>query len=303
MAKKTPKPVSKQTHYHEFHAKAHLLSGELKHPVHRTIKPHSEVTLNGTRGGHHTRVAQNINIDGLIHLRKGHTRVSGGGTLKHKGYITLATAVLEGLNVFEVVAADRVVSQVSTEHAYEDGHIPSVTFLGSHFDNLRINGFAVELTLNLGICGRKPANDQSYLEDATFLNAARAQIEKVAKADGLPKDLATEYANRLAAIDALRGGERDPKLEATCSLVQSIDNIGKIPVPGIRAVGHVLVIPEFGWVALGEVEVSAEFYKFPPPPRNVSNCLTLNMLNIHLGCIGGGKITGGGGSSNGHTIP
>lgn len=299
MAKKTPKAVSKQTHYHEFHAKAHLLSGHLKHPVQRTIKPHSEVTLKGTRGGHHSHVAQNINIDGLIHLRKGHTRVSGGGTLKHKGYITLATAVLEGLNVFEVVAADRVVSQVSTEHAYEGGHIPSVTFLGSHFDNLKVNGSPLELTLNLGICGKKPAGDRSYLEEATFLNAARVQIEKVANAGGLPKDLETEYASKLAAIDALLRGDKDPKLKATCSLVQSINNIGKIPAPGIRPIGHVLVIPEFGWVALGEVEVSAEYYQ----GGNVSNCFTLNMLKIRLGCIGGGAIAAGGGSSNGHTIP
>jgi hypothetical protein len=297
------KKTSKPTHFHEFHAQAHLLSGYLKHPIERTIRPHSEVTLRGTRGGHRTRVAQNLRIDGLIHLRHGRTRVSGGGTLKHKGYITLATAVLEGLNVFEVVEADRIVSQVSTEHAYDDGHIPSVTFLGAHFNNLQINGAPVELTLNLGVCGKKPGNDRSYLEDETFLNTARAQIEKVAKAGGLPKELETEYANKLAAIDALLHGDKDPKLKATCSLVQSIDNIGEIPVPGIREVGHVLVIPEFGWVALGEVEVSAEFYKDELPPNNVSNCFTLKMLDIHLGCIGGGAITSGGGSLNGHTYP
>ena len=295
------KKIQKPAHYHEFHAQAHLLSGYLKHPIKRTIRPHSEVTLKGSRGGHRTRVTQNLRIDGLIHLRNGRTRVSGGGTLKHKGYITLATAVLEGLNVFEVVEADRIVSQVSTEHAYEHGHIPSVTFLGSHFNNLQINGSPVELTLNLGICGKKPPNDRSYLEERTFLDAARAQMEKVAKAGDLPKELETEYANKLAAIDALLRGDKDPKLKATCSLVQSIDNVAKIPVPGIRPLGHVLLIPEFGWVALGEIEVSAEFYR--NEPGNVSNCFTLKMLNMHLGCIGGGVIAAGGGSSNGHTYP
>ncbi len=296
---KTQKP----THYHEFHAKAHLLEGHLKHPVKRIIKPHSEVTLKGRQGGHRTRFADNVRIDGLVHLRKGHTRVSGGGTLKHKGYITLATAVLEGLNVFEVVAADRVVSQVSTEHAWENGHIPSVTFLGSHFTGLQINGFPVELTLNLGICGKKPEGDRSYLEDPTFLNTAQAQMEKIVKAGGLPKDLETEYANRLAAIEKLKRGGKDPELKATCSLIQSIDNINQIPVPGIRAMGHVLVIPEFGWVALGEVEVSAQYYQDQPPPNNVSNCFRLNMLDIHLGCIGGGTLTAGTTAANGHTYP
>ncbi len=297
--KKTSKPD--HYHYHEFHAQAHLLSGYLKHPVARTIRPHSEVSLSGTRGGHRTRMANDVRIDGLIHLRHGRTRVSGGGTLKHKGYITLATAVLEGLNVFEVVEADRVVSQVSTEHAYDGGHIPSVTFLGSHFNNLQVNGAAVELTLKLGIVGDKPANDRSYLEDEKFLTAARAQMQTVASAGDLPKELQTEYAGKLAAMDSLLRGEKDPKLKATCSLVQSIDNIDKIPIPGIKKAGHVLVIPEFGWVALGEIEVSAERYE--DDPRNVSNCFTLNMLKIHLGCIGGGSITGGGSSSNGTTRP
>ncbi len=295
------KKTSKPTHYHEFHAQAHLLSGYLKHPIERTIRPHGEVSLKGTRGGHRTRVSQDVRIDGLVHLGHGRTRVSGGGTLKHKGYITLATAVLEGLNVFEVVEADRVVSQVSTEHAYENGHIPSVTFLGSHFDNLQINGAAVGLTLNLGIVGDKPANDRSYLEDEKFLSAARAQMQAVANASDLPKELQTEYAGKLAAMDALLRGDKDPKLKATCSLVQSIDNIDKIPVPGIKKAGHVLVIPEFGWVALGEIEVTAEHYK--GAPNNVSNCFTLHMLKIHLGCIGGGSINGGGSSSNGHTYP
>jgi hypothetical protein len=293
-----------QSHYHEFHASAHLLEGTLQHPVKRIIKPHSQVTLEGKRGGHQALAAQNINIDGLIHLRKGHTRVSGGGTLKHKGYITLATSVLEGLNVFEVVEADRVVSQVSTEHAYEHGHIPSVTFLGSHFDNLKINGFPVSLTLDLEICGDRPANEKSYLSEASFLQPARAQMEKVAKAVDLPKELETEYANRLATIDRLRDGNDNPELKATCSLVKSIDNVGAIPVPGIRAIGHVLVIPEFGWVSLGEIEVTNQIRTNPKTKeRCVSNCFTLNMLRIHLGCIGGGTLGGGGSSSNGHTYP
>lgn len=292
----TKKPGSETEHFHEFHAHAHLLKGELIHPVKRIIKLPSELTLKGLKGGHHSKFAHDVNIDGLIHLRKGHTRVSGGGTLKHKGWITLGTSVIEGLNVFEVVAADRVVSQVSTEHAWDNGHFPSVTFLGSHFDNLRINGYELELTLNLGIVGDKPANDTSYLQDAKFLQAARAQIAKIAGATGLPEKLQSEYAKKLADIDALIAGDKNPDLKATCSLVQSIDNANKIPAPGIRALGHLLVIPEFGWVALGEIEVGQKKY-----PRIDRPCVhfDLGMVQIHLGCIGGGSVTGAGSGTNG----
>jgi hypothetical protein len=302
MAEKKAPPPDSDKHYHDFHAKAHLLKGELKHPVKRVIKLPSELTLKGRKGGHQAKFAHDVNIDGLIHLQKGHTRVSGGGTLKHKGWITLATSVLEGLNVFEVVAADRVVSQVSTEHEFDPelGHIPSVTFLGSHFDNLRINGYPLGLTLNLGIVGSKPPNDESYLHETTFLQAARAQIVKIAGASGLPKDLQSEYAGRLDAIDKLLAGDKDPHLKATCSLVQSIDNANTIPVPGIRPLGHVLVIPEFGWVALGEVEVGQTKYARIKEP-----CVDfgLTMLKMILGCIGGGGVTGGGAGTNGAHHP
>jgi hypothetical protein len=296
MAKKQPKEP-----FHEFHAKAHLLEGKLIHPVKRTIKPHSEVLLHGLKGGHRARAAQNINIDGLIHVRKGHTRVSGGGTLKHKGWITLATAVLEGLNVFEVVAADRIVSQASTEHAWEKGHTPSVTFIGSHFDNLRINGVPLELTLNLDICGKKPDDDQSYLVEQSFLKTARAQVEKVAHASALPKKLEDEYAKKLAFVDTLiGGGKSNSEPGVTCSLVQSINNIGEIPIPGIRAIGHVLVIPEFGWVSLGEITVGERMYtRFPRP----SVFFELQMLRIHLGCIGGGTVSSGTTATNGGHKP
>ena len=301
MAKKKAQAGSGTDPYHVFHAQANLLRGRLEHPVKRTIRPHSEVKLEGLRGGHRKREAQNVNIDNLVHLRKGHTRVSGGGTLKHKGWISLATAVLEGLNVFEVVAADRVVSQVSTEHAWENGHVPSVTFLGSHFDNLRINGYPLKITLDLEICGKKPPDGQSYLSEASFLQAAKAQLQKITDASRLPKDLETEYAKRLADVNALLGGNHSPNLKATCSLVQSIDNINEIPVPGIRALGHVLVIPEFGWVALGEIEVSERMY----PADSDKPCVQfgLTMLQMNLGCIGGGTLSGGGSGTNGAHHP
>ena len=34
-----------------------------------------------------------------------------------------------------------------------------------------------------------------------------------------------------------------------------------------------------------------------------SNYFTLNMLNMHLGCIGGGNVVAGSATSNGHTRP
>src|ERR1700685_726446 len=106
---------------HDYHAHAHVFTGELKHPIKQKIEPQAPVKLNDRRGGHLTRYAEDVSIEGLITFAKGRTRVSGARSLKNNGWVTLSTSILEGLNVFEVITADRVVSQVSTDHAYENG--------------------------------------------------------------------------------------------------------------------------------------------------------------------------------------
>ena len=83
-----------------------------------------------------TRFRQSVeetSLEGLISFKAGHTRASGTKIEKkdlwgndHSGWVTLSTSVIEGLNVFEVITADRVVAQVSTEHAMEKGHVPKV---------------------------------------------------------------------------------------------------------------------------------------------------------------------------------
>jgi len=289
-----------KTSWHEFHAEAHVLSGHLQRPVEQIIERHAQVALKNRKGGHLTRFAKEVNIEGLVSFKRGSTRVSGSLSAKDypkmHGWVTVATSIVENLNVFEVVTADRIVSQVSTDHPLENGHFPYVTFLGSHFDNLRVNGVPPSLKLDLEICGKKPKGDQSYLTDIGFLKRAKKQIEKVANTRGLPKDLQTEYAKRLAAINNLIQGKKSRDAKVTCSIVQSIDNLDEIPVSGIRAVGHVLLIPEFGHVSLGEVEVSEQIYPGSPKP---SNLFALMMFKMNLGCVGTGTVAGGGVSSNG----
>src|SRR6266404_3772915 len=238
-----PGPVLER--YHVYHAEAHVLSGNLKHPVDQPIEHHGRVVLEKSRRDDHmSESIKEKSLEGLIFFKAGHTRVSGT-QLKdkkdlwgndHSGWVTLSTSILEGLNVFEVITADRMVSQVSTEHPLENGHFPHVTFLGTQFNNLRVSGFPVTLKLNFGICGKKPEGDRSYLRDADFLKSVRKQTESIAKANGLPHDVKDLYDKRLARINELIGGKNgrhEPKV--ICSIVESID---KIPIPGVRSFGH-----------------------------------------------------------------
>jgi hypothetical protein len=193
------------------------------------------------------------------------------------------------------------VAQVSTDHLFENAHVPYVSFLGTQFNNLSVSGFSLKLDINLGFCGMRPEGG-SYLDDANFLKAVRRQTEDIAKASGLPKQLKTEYDERLAAIDTLitsgaNGKSQQRERKIVCSLVQSI---GEIPIPGVKSFGNLLVIPEFGTVALGEVLVGEKFYEGSAKPGIYFQLATIKM---NLGCLGHGTAQGPTVSANGHTYP
>jgi hypothetical protein len=310
---------------HQFHAEAHVLSGDLRAPIKQTIEQHAPVALQDERGGHLTRFTEDASIEGLIHFKTGHTRVSGSPSLKHAAWVTLSTSVLEGLNVFEVITADRVVSQVSTEHPFDKGYVPQVTFLGTKFENLRVCGFPVEVILNLRTCGAKPNGDKSYLTDLTFLTETRDRVASIFNSGYLPAKVRDEYHVRLTALEDLirkhNAGEdvTNECVKVTCSLVKSIkieladDN----QIPGLKTVGNVIVIPDFGVVSLAEVEVGTEkptvsngFGRRSPSPGHgnpvrpkMSHYFDVTMLNMELGCVGDGTIKAGKSRTNGQTIP
>jgi hypothetical protein len=319
-----PGPVLER--YHVYHAEAHLLSGHIDHPIKQPIEEFGRVVLEKTRReGLFTQSVGETSLEGLISFKRGHTRVAGSRLNTktdiwgndHSGWVTLSTAVLEGFNVLDVVTADRVVAQVSTEHSLTNGHVPKVTFLGTRFENLRVGGFPVEVELDLGICGNKPDRDRSYLQDTGFLDRVQRQMGSIANCKGLPESLEKQYDAKIAYIDDLKKrangrskGDGNGHFKLPCSLVKSI---GPIPIPGVKTFGNLIFIPDFGTVHLAEVEVgvSPGYSDFPhgmsrdgshPAPGD-SNYFTLNMFDMHLGCPVGGKAKGPGVSSNGQTNP
>ena len=289
----------------------------MKHPIKQAVDFEGHSILSKTRReGHITRSTDGGSLEGLVSFKAGHTRASGSKVEKtdawgnvHSGWVTLSTSVLEGLNVFEVITADRVVAQVSTEHPVVDGHVPKVTFLGTRFENLRVGGYPVEVQLDLGICGQKPAGDKPYLEDLGFLDRVEQRFAGIADAASAPESLKDAYKCKIAYIDKLKKGERNGCSKLVCSLVKSI---APIPIPGVEIFGNLILIPDFGTVALGEIEVGIERGHLDFPDKQLasvsddppsSNYFTLNMLNMHLGCIGGGAVMAATAKTNGMTRP
>jgi len=317
-----PGPVMER--YHVYHAEAQVLSGELEHPIKQPIENYGRVVLERTR--RESLISQSVgetNIEGLISFKRGHTRVVGTQVTQkvdifghdHAGWVTLSTSVIEGYNVVDMITADRVVAQVSTEHPMTHGEVPSVNFTGSRFENLRVGGYEVEVELDLSICGDKPKGDLPYLEDKGFLDRVKRQIESIGKTRDIPESLAKKYRAEIKYINDLKKrakggakGDRNGYSKLRCSLVKNIE-----PIRGVKTFGNLIFIPNFGTVALAELEVGINngHSDFPPHRRddapraepNASNYFTLNMFNMHLGCPTGGNVKGPIAVANGHGSP
>ncbi|HKR82609.1 MAG TPA: hypothetical protein VJS37_00465 [Terriglobales bacterium] len=262
---------------HHFHGEAHVFEGQLQHPLTGDIKPQNYVKLL-SEGGYILEHTKDYRADNIVTFKSAHTHVAGHKSPKDRhGWVTLATSVIEQLNVLEVVTADRVVAQISTEHPLE-GHVPTVTFLGTRFENLQIAGIPVKVNLKFPFTTLNPPDrDTTYLNDAGFL-----------------KDIGCtqSFPNAQAQFKAYLENSNNPKPRdrANGSLAYGVsleegENLG-----GVKIQGNVITVPEFGKIFLAELSVECDtFY--------------LTMIRLELGCIAAGQMSFSRTITNGSTSP
>lgn len=303
---------------HEYHAEANLLHGDLERPIVQKIPAQASLSLRDWRGGHLYQRVHGYDLEGLVSFKSGYTRVSGyRSNKKSQGFVTLATSVIEGLNIFDVLTADRVVAQVSTEHEPtkgDPGHVPRVTFLGTQFVNLKISGYDVTATLNPEICGERPAGDVPYLHDDGFLQRVKEQADQIGKFSDFPAELKETsdkfqetYQDEINEVQRLEkfvgqkdGDNQDSKL--VCSLVDNI--VLRNAIPGVTVVKNVMYVRDFGIVSLGNVEVGRKCEGTDAQGRpEMSNYFTVKMFDMRLGCVGQGNLAAASGSGNGKGKP
>jgi hypothetical protein len=274
---------------HFYNAEAYVLSADLQQPVPAVIK-NTAVTLPDD-GQYTFDQSTPYQLFGVLSYRSGYAQVSGHEDARHNGFRTLTTAAIEDLNVLDVVTADRVVGQISTVHHY-DGQVPSVTFLGTRFVNLRIGGHKVDIDQDIHILGARSADDRSYLDDPDVLARMSKQYSRIRESENLPDWAAEQFRWDKAAAN-LPG-------QASCSLVNRING-----APGV-CFGHVIDLPHFGKIYLGELCV--ERTPAPDPTQDETYHFRLTMIRLEMGCIGTGKAKiialdangGGGVGSGGH---
>jgi hypothetical protein len=269
---------------HTFNAEAIVLQGNLQLPLAQKIEPQAHSKLAET-GGYLTQRSDGYRLESVVSFRSAYSHVAGNRSLKSgEGWHTLTTTVVEGLNVLDVLTADRVVGQMITEHPLV-GYVPSISFLGTRFENLRIAGQPVELNLDQEIFGSRPADDAPYTRDQGLLDRVSSQYERIRKHQDLPAELQERYNRLSSTLGASEAVE--------CSLVNQADG----GYPG-KSFGHVITIPGFGTITLAKLTVKHED---PHPKTKVPRKTTfsLTMIDLKLGCVICGDIPIGGGSNNG----
>jgi len=323
MAEEKPRP-------HYFHAEAHALRGKIELPINSEIRPQAFVKLAGTleqlsngegKRNYLSQHAKNYRLEGIFSYCAAHTQVSGHESRKHPGAsVTLATSVVENLNILNVVTADRVVAQISTTH-FPGQYVPEVTFLGTHFENLRIARHKVLPILNLKLAGQKPENDKLYVADKTpLMSVVKEQYENLAdwlegrkgmRSAGPDGSLTLQYHGgnpdyKKIQSDVANASETDGKSDGiTFSLVEEVviepikdenDTAERDATELAEGTcGHVIHIPDFGTIFLAELTVN-------------HNSFDLTMIRVEMGCIAAGTgsaavcaVNGGTGKGGGGT--
>src|SRR5260370_17040335 len=131
-----------------YSASAYGFAGELARPSRHTISSQAASVL-AADGGRGSNRVQNFKFDGFLSVADAHTEVGRSYDECHDIHTTYAFSSLEGVNVADMLTADRVVSRLYIYAPADpaDKSEPSFSITGSQFENPTIPGskFNVQL--------------------------------------------------------------------------------------------------------------------------------------------------------------
>src|SRR5580658_8818710 len=232
-------------------ADANALGGFLEAPVARVLPTLAPVSLPPV-GGFAMARSEAFTADAFISCSSAYTRVSGQECCEDGSASILVTAVVEDLNILEVVRADRIVTQLSIRLSDES---PALGFSvsGTAFEGLRIAGHECRATLNEAL--QRPHDSKVAGGRLTWeqtRQAGRVQGESLLNGfkDGSEDAhgwVVSRHQRMTSEPPASGGGY------ALASLVDRLEVAG-----GCRSYGHIVEIPGFGQILLGELLVSCD---------------------------------------------
>src|SRR5215469_18977337 len=97
---------------HFYHASAFGVAGEIERPSRHTI-PTQAATVLAPSGGRGYQRVDDFHFDGIISFKSAMSEVGGSFDECHNRHTSYATAVIDGLNILDIVTADRIVSRLA----------------------------------------------------------------------------------------------------------------------------------------------------------------------------------------------
>ena len=171
------------------------------------------------------------------------------GTEGLSGWCTELTSSVSGLDILGIVTAKELTCTMKIVHPLTaPPYYPCVSF-DLHCDDLRVNGISVTPdTCQRGQFYRTEAEvaarQCSWLDDVEMMSKVQAQTETTLSAADCPDWMGVRYGWMKKA------NCRREKGHDLCSLVTGFN-----PVNGIKSYGHVLDLPNLGFLFFGELMV------------------------------------------------
>jgi hypothetical protein len=281
--------------HHHYHATAYGLAGELVRPLRYSIPTQAATVLVGGGGRGFQRV-DNYRLDGVVSFDAAFVEVGGSFDADHGIHTTQAFSVIEGLNIADMVKADKVVARLAIYSPPVDGKDEENSFdiTGSHFENLRIGGHKVDVKLathSFHDCHTFSALEDKYLDKSADEILCFNKLSQQADLKALEKQYSA-LSGLSGAADAWKTATKKREKGNSgywCSAANNLDGYFGNDSE-LRTFGHFILIPKFGVVRLAEVLVH-------------KNCRTLNMIRVQMCSTGGGNIHAGGTTGNGTPMP
>lgn len=281
---------------HTYHASAFGVSGELLRPAQRSIAAQAATTL-APGGGRGFQRIDNFQLDGILSFRAAYTEVGGSFDECHNIHTSYATSVIEGLNIADMVKADKVVSRVAVYSPIEGSdEESSFDITGSHFENLRVCGHLIDVKLSTQEFHQHDTH--SKFEQAYRKGQAGHLLflSELAKLSGKKlQELKNEYHALHGVVDRVARwtGNKSQK-RAIAGYSYSCSAAGDLRKhvatnSELQVFGPIICVPKFGVISLAEVTLHKD--------RRSLNMLRVEMCsssdgNIHTGGTSGGS--GGG---------
>lgn len=286
-----------------YHAHAVALGGVVERPSQQTIDAQAASALSISGGTSSNSISKFDN--GLISFDSAQSSVTGSAERKNGNdvYCTGSSVIINNLSVAGVFKADQIVARMTCEHSMSSTQSenssasetePTILTTGSHFDNLRIAGYPVDVDMAHDMFNQLPTF-QHCCDAWNGKGSSGATNQKAALHDcllgkTLPEPRPADDPEHLQ--DVYKGFKRQSmasNLRPTvlCSFVKQVTGIKSGEISNW---GPIIKIPQFGTIYLGEVILR-------------QGQRHLNMFRLQLGSPQAGGFVGGSTGGNGTGYP